>query len=293
VIHGLGGEQDLRKMGGLRPYFPRTYGTMLAACLAIAAIPPFSGFYSKDEILWEAFSSPYGGLFFWVMGILTAGLTSFYMFRLFFLTFHGERRADPHGDLSHHGPHESPAIMTTPLVILALLSIAGGWIGAPALWGGVNRFAKFLEPSFVIAVPEATQLVEPALSLETVFTAVSVLVSLAGIGLAYLFYVKRPELPEEAAASLSGLYRVVSNKYYIDELYRFLFVRPLMIGSSEVLWKGVDQIAIDGSVHSVAKRTRRLGEVARRLQSGNVRSYAGWVALGALALMFFMVMVAG
>jgi NADH-quinone oxidoreductase subunit L len=288
VIHALGGEQDIRKMGGLRPHLPRTYGAMLAACVAIAAIPPFSGFYSKDEILWEAYSSPYGGILFWLLGVMTAGLTSFYMFRLFFLTFHGERRAETVG----HAPHESPPIMTVPLLILALLSIGGGWIGSAAVWGGVNPFHSFLAPTFQLGLGEPSNHIQSAVSVETILTAISVLVSLAGIGLAYLFYLRRPALPQAIAARLGVLYRLVSNKYYVDEIYRFLFVRPLLVGSSEVLWKGVDQRAIDGTILQAARRTRGLGEIARRFQSGNIRSYAGWVTLGAILLIGFMVVVA-
>jgi len=296
VIHSLGGEQDLRKMGALRPYLPRTYLTMLAACLAIAAIPPFAGFWSKDAILWEAFASEHGGLGFWLTGVATAGLTSFYMFRLFFMTFHGQSRTESHGDASPHKPHESPAIMTWPLMILALLSLAGGWVGIPALWLGADHFGQFLNPAFHFALPEVAHVAEHAAehsaSLEFLLTGVSLSVSLAGIGLAWLFYVRWPDIPPQIAAQWSGLYRVVSNKYYVDEIYQFLFVRPLLTGSSEVLWKGIDQVAIDGSVNLAARRTRRLGETARKIQSGNLRSYGGWVALGALVLMIFMVLVA-
>jgi NADH-quinone oxidoreductase subunit L len=292
VIHGLGGEQDLRKMGGLKQYFPRTYLAMLAACLAIAAIPPFSGFWSKDAILWEAFSSPHGGMIFWIAGVITAGLTAFYMFRLFFLAFHGEPRQHSPGDATAHAPHESPPIMIWPLLTLAVLSLAGGWIGIPALWHGTDYFGRFLAPTFVQALPAAEHVAEHAASTEFLLTGASFLVSVVGIGLAWICYVRRPELPSQIAAQLGGLYRLVANKYYIDELYHFLFVRPLLVGSSEVLWKGVDQAAIDGAVNSAARRTRRLGDAARRIQSGNLRSYGGWVALGALLLISFMVVVA-
>ncbi|HWP83637.1 MAG TPA: NADH-quinone oxidoreductase subunit L [Terriglobia bacterium] len=292
VIHGLHGEQDLRRMGGLKQHLPRTYWTMLIACLAIAAIPPFAGFWSKDAILWEAFSSPHGGPAFWMVGILTAGLTSFYMFRLFFLAFHGAPR-----DRSRDGhvpavPHESPAMMTWPLLLLALLSLAGGWIGIPALWGGEDRLGRFLAPVFQPGFPEAAHATEHAAAAEWFATGVSLAVSVAGIALAWLFYVRRPELPARCAAQFRGLYGLVANKYYVDELYNFLFVRPLVLGASEVLWKGVDVAAIDGAVNAVARRTRRLGDAARRMQSGNLRSYAGWVALGSVALIVFMVLVA-
>jgi len=296
VIHSLGGEQDLRRIsetpGGLRRHLPRTYLTMLAACLAIAAIPPFSGFWSKDQILWEAWSSPYGSILFWLLGVITAGLTSFYMFRLFFLTFHGESRAQAANDAHGHAPHESPAIMTWPLLILAVLSLAGGWVGIPALWNGADHFGRFLAPAFQLALPEAAHAAEHDASTEILFTAISLGVSLLGMGLAWLFYLRRPELPAQVAAQLGGIYRLIANKYYVDEMYRFLVVRPLIVGSSEVLWKGVDQVAIDGAVTLAANRTRRLGNTARKIQSGNIRSYAGWVALGALFLMAFMVVVA-
>jgi NADH-quinone oxidoreductase subunit L len=267
---------------------------MLAACLAIAAIPPFAGFYSKDQILWEAFSSPHGGMVFWLIGVVTAGLTSFYMFRLFFLTFHGKRCAgdddhETHG-AGHHLPHESPAVMTIPLMILALLSIGGGWIGSTMLGAGTSWFANYLAVVFGHGSPGGAA--EGGRGVEQILAIISVLVSLSGIGLAWLFYVRRPELPARVAGELGGLYRLVEHKYYVDEIYRALLVRPLVVGSSEVLWKGVDQMAIDGLVNLAARRTRRFGDVARRVESGNIRSYAGWVALGALLVMFFMVMVA-
>ena len=179
--------------------------------------------------------------------------------------------------------------MTVPLVVLALLSVGGGWIGSTMLGGGISRFSAYLAPVFHQTALESTAGTHAGL--EQILAAVSVLVSLAGIGLAWLFYVRRPELPEQAAQALGGLYRLVANKYYVDEIYSTLFIRPIVVGSSEVLWKGVDQMTIDGTVNGAARRTRRFGDTARKVQSGNIRSYAGWVALGALLVMFFMVMV--
>ncbi|MBI3895133.1 MAG: NADH-quinone oxidoreductase subunit L [Acidobacteria bacterium] len=297
VIHALGGEQDIRKMGGLRHYLPRTYWSFLIACLAIAALPPFSGFFSKDPILWEAYVSPYGGILFWLLGILTAGITSFYIFRLFFLTFHGHSKtavatssgihvAEP----AHHGvPHESPPIMTWPLMILAALSLAGGWVGIPALWRGGDHWNLFLAPAFRLAALPTEHAVSHDAATEIIFTLASILVSVAGIALAYLLYCRRPELAAAAAARLRGLHTLVLNKYYVDEIYRSLFVQPLVVVSRELLWKGMDAAAIDGSFQGLANRTRRLGDRVRRMQSGNIRSYAGWVVLGAILLISFMV----
>jgi len=297
VIHSLGGEQDIGKMGGLRRDLPRTYASFLVASLAIAALPPFSGFFSKDQILWASYASPYGGLLFWLLGVFTAAITSFYVFRLFFLTFHGERRAetfstDParSGSQAHSDGriHESPGIMTWPLLLLAILSLAGGWVGIPTFLGGGDHWNRFLAPAFQWAELPA-EIVHHEKSTEVFSTIVSLLASLLGIGLAYLFYLRQPDLAEKATVRLRPLHRWVLNKYYVDELYRSLFIRPLVAGSSELLWKGVDTGTIDGAVNGAARRTRRLGEIVRRMQSGNIRSYAGWVVLGTTALIVFMV----
>ncbi|MBI4460748.1 MAG: NADH-quinone oxidoreductase subunit L [Acidobacteria bacterium] len=295
VIHSLGGEQDIRKMGGLKRDLPKTYWTFLVACLAIAALPPFSGFFSKDQILWEAYVGPYGGGLFWVLGVLTAGITSFYIFRLFFLTFHGERRTEQMPSAMaeeqslHRSPHESPPIMTWPLILLAALSLVGGWVGIPALWGGGDHWNRFLAPAFQWAAIPGEHAASHEATIEIIFTLLSVIVSLAGIALAYLLYVRRPEIATAAAARLRGLHSLVLNKYYMDEIYQFLFVRPLVAGSRELLWRGFDMVAIDGSFQGLANRTRRLGNRLRRMQSGNVRSYAGWVVLGAIVLIALMV----
>jgi len=293
VIHGIGGEQDMRKMGGLRVYMPWTFVTMGIATLAIAGIPPFAGFWSKDEILWKAYSaSPV----YWLIGVITAFITSFYMFRLMYMTFGGEYRggaaAEAHGHDSHghddhghgHGPHESPWVMLGPLVILAVLSVFGGFVG----YG--NRFEHFLAPVFqgasevVETSPEAVKS-----SLEYLLMAVSV--SVAGLGwlLAYLLYSRRPQLPARIAASLGGLYTAVSHKYYIDELYAVLFVKPLIDGSTTILWHGVDQGVIDAAVNDSATAARHVSDNVRHMQSGNLRSYAGWVAAGGAVVIAYMV----
>jgi NADH-quinone oxidoreductase subunit L len=297
VIHALGGEQDIRKMGGLRRSLPRTYWTFLAACLALAALWPFAGFFSKDEILWESYASPYGGVAFWLLGLVTAGISSFYIFRLFFLTFHGTARANDsiaeagtveHARASAH-PHESPPIMTGPLIALAALSLGGGWIGSRFLFGETDLWSRFIAPAFQMAALSGEPVAEHSTATEHLFMALSLLVSLAGIGLAYLLYQVRPALADVLQARFRGAYRVVLNKYFVDEFYRFVFVRPIVVGSSELLWKAMDMAAIDGTIHRAARRTTRVGNTLRRIQSGNIRSYAGWVVLGAILLISFLV----
>ena len=298
VIHALGGEQDIRKMGGLRRSLPRTYWTFFAACLALAALWPFAGFFSKDEILWEVYASPYGGTGFWLVGLVTAGISSFYIFRLFFMTFHGipkvegamrpeagEAESPP---ASPH-PHESPPIMTWPLMALAALSLGGGWMGSRFLFGESDLWSRFIGPAFELASIPGEQIAEHSAATEHLFMALSLLVSLGGIGLAFLLYQVRPALAGVLQARFRGLYQVVLNKYFVDELYRFVFVRPIVVGSSELLWKAMDMAAIDGTIHRAARRTTRVGDTMRRIQSGNIRSYAGWVVLGAISLISFLV----
>jgi NADH-quinone oxidoreductase subunit L len=297
VIHGVGGEQDMRKMGGLRVYMPWTFLTMGIATLAIAGIPPLAGFWSKDEILWQAYNASWA---YWLIGVITAFITSFYMFRLMYMTFSGEYRgaaasdvhgrdAHAHDDHSHgpgHGePHESPWVMLGPLVVLALLSVVGGFVG----YG--NHFEHFLAPVFHIgdvvareASPEAGKS-----TLEYLLMAVSVGVAGLGWFLAYLLYSRRPQLPARIAASLGGLYQAVSNKYYIDELYAALFVKPLIDGSTTILWHGVDQGVIDAAVNDSADAARHVSDTARHMQSGNLRSYAGWIAAGGAVVIAYMV----
>ena len=309
VIHSIGGEQDMRKMGGLRTKIPWTFWTMTAATFAISGFWPFAGFFSKDAILWKAYSSPFGSWVYWFIGVFTAFLTSFYMFRLWFLTFFGEYRGEqshaethagvpaPHGDghdNEHHGIHESPKVMLIPLVILAVLSVTGGWIGS-------ERFDRFLSPVFhpgatTAILGEAQTSVEPPQNQdkehgasEGLLTTISILAAFLGFGLAWLFYHQRPQLPEEIAESLGGFYRAVANKYYVDQLYAILFVTPLIDGSRDILWHSVDQDVIDATVNSSAEGAERVSDSLRHMQSGNLRSYAGWVALGAAAVIAYMI----
>jgi NADH-quinone oxidoreductase subunit L len=284
VIHAMGGEQDMRKMGGLRKKIPWTYWTMLIGTLAIAGIPGFAGFFSKDEILAAAFTNtPYGSTLLWSIGVISALLTSFYMFRLIFLTFFGTARYD---EQETH-VHESPGNMLAPLVILAVLSIIGGWLAAPALWGGVNHFEHFLDPVFLTAASvteqaPAAKAAETA-SLEFMLMFVAIGAAVIGLYLAWRIYVQRPGMSEKLAESLKVPHRVLTGKYFVDEIYAALFVRPLVWISRNVLWHVVDEQIIDGTVNGVADASRHTGDTVRQTESGNTRSYAAWIVVGAIA----------
>jgi len=291
VIHAVGGEQDMRKMGGLRSKIPWTFWTVTVGTIAIAGIPPFAGFFSKDEILWKAYQSNW---VYWFVGLVTAFITSFYMFRMWFLTFFGEYkgdadRHDSHGNdhghgHGHGGVHESPMVMLVPLMILAILSIIGGWVGI----GG--RFEHFLAPVFQTGV-EAAHEVEPHSSMEEILMLVSVAVAVCGLALAWLLYVKKPQLPKQIAEGMGSLYRAVFNKYYVDEFYARLLVKPLLLGSTNILWKGVDQGVIDAALDGSATGANEVSDSIRHMQSGNLRSYAGWIAAGAAAVIVYMIWV--
>jgi NADH-quinone oxidoreductase subunit L len=287
VIHAMGGEQDMRKMGGLRKKIPITFWTMFMATLAIAGAPGFSGFFSKDEILNEAQRvSPV----LWGLGVLTAGLTSFYMFRLLFLTFFGKPQYNEH---KVH-VHESPKSMTIPLIVLAILSVCGGWMAAPALVGGANHFKDFLAPVLSTAAEPAAAAAESSGVGEILRALVGapVIAGLLGFLLAWWLYIKSPKTPKKLADSLSGPYKLLSGKYFIDELYQAVIVVPLVWISRNVLWHVIDEGAIDGTVNGVAFASREAGDNLRRAETGNIRSYATWIVLGVLvftSLLLWMV----
>ena len=327
VIHALAGEQDMRAMGGLRKKIPITFWTMTAGVFAISGFPPFSGFFSKDEILYNTFvSNQPGAKVLWFVGLFTAGLTAFYMFRLWFLTFFGESRmelaaphtpepthapesskglaettathAAPHAsvhgpddhknDHGHHGePHESPWVMLTPLVILGILAVIGGGLGIPGVFGGDNFIGHFLAP-----VTHTAGVAEPVenTGLELTLAVISTLTACAGLFAAWLFYVKRPSLPGELAGRFRALYLLVLDKYRVDELYDATVVRPLMRVSRYLLAGFVEGGMITGSAFGIGQGVKGLGAITQRIQSGNIRAYAGWLAFGAallLVLTFF------
>jgi NADH-quinone oxidoreductase subunit L len=290
VIHAVGGEQDMRKMGGLKTYIPMTFVTMLIATAAIAGIPPLAGFWSKDEILWKAYEA---NPVYWVIGAITAFITSFYMFRLLFMTFWGDykgikvddhgRAHAAHGPEAHgHGePHESPMVMLVPLMILGFLSLVGGFVGIH------NGFEHFLEPVFGSEFPKA--LTEGSGNTEWLLMGISVLFSFAGLILAYVLYVSKPYLPDKIAAALNGWYDAVLNKYYVDEIYAKVFVKPLVDGSTRILWQGIDRKVIDDTVNNAADGAQHVSDEVRHMQSGNLRSYAGWIASGAAVVIAYMI----
>ncbi len=289
VIHAMGGEQDMNRMGGLSKKIRWTYLTMLTATLAIAGFPPFAGFFSKDSILLNAFESDYGGRHvghaLYGFGLATALLTAFYMFRLIFLTFHGKQRYD---ERRVHA-HESPNTMLVPLMILAVLSLVGGWLAAPAMLNtGPDYFAKFLQPVF--GGVEAARAEGEAHSLEVNLAIVAFATAMLGLLVAYWLYLRRPDKPSALAKSMRRTYTTLWNKYYVDELYAFMVVKPLLWISTNVLWKAADVAGIDGTVNGIAEGTTTIGDGLRHAQSGNTRSYAVWVVVGALvviAVIFF------
>jgi NADH-quinone oxidoreductase subunit L len=306
VIHALSGEQDMRKMGALWSKTPTTAKTMLVGTLAISGAPLFSGFFSKDEILWQAFASPYGNKLLWAVAVVTAGLTAFYMFRLFFMTFGGKSRV-PH-EVEHH-IHESPRVMTVPLIILAAGAVAAGFVGWPQVLGGPNWFERFLAPVF--ENPAMRPSAHHVWSLEFGVMLFSVLVAAVGFYVAYRFYVARPEIPERLAAAARPAYRLVLNKYYVDELYDALFVnRAKNVGNAAAAF---DLAIIDGGVNGAGWLTRFSAEVSRLwdlwvidglvnvmafgvkvlsypvriLQTGLVQMYALLIVLGVLIFMAY------
>jgi NADH-quinone oxidoreductase subunit L len=284
VIHAVGGEQDMRHMGGLRKHIKYTFGTMFIATLAIAGIPPLAAFFSKDSILLQAFRREGGWHPLYFVGLLTALLTAFYMFRLVFLTFWGQPRYDEH----HVHVHESPWTMLGPLVVLAVLSVIGGWVAAPALWGGKDYFSEFLAPVFGSGEAAAALDEAAARNLEWTLAIVAVITAAIGIAVAYWLYVRQPKKPEDLAKSMQPAYKTLLNKYYVDELYAATIVRPLIWLSENVLWKVIDVEAIDGTVNGIAHGAAAVGDTVRHTQSGNTRSYAVWVVVGALAVIIIL-----
>ncbi|HTY63261.1 MAG TPA: NADH-quinone oxidoreductase subunit L [Acidobacteriota bacterium] len=279
VIHAMSGEQDLTRMGGLRKYTPVTFWTMLVAALAISGIFPLAGFFSKDEILWSAWSR--GHPVVWVVGFITAGLTAFYMFRLIFLTFFGNARCSE--SVRHH-LHESPASMTGPLVVLGVLSILGGFIGLPA-WLGTNRFFHFLEPSLEFTLtPEHA---EASHSVEMGFAALSILAALSGIFVAYRLFIANPDAAESLAARWKKIHQLLYRKYYVDELYDATIVNPVLGASTRTLWKRADVGIIDRAVNGAGETIQGLASMLKNVQNGLIRSYAAWILLGTVAILLY------
>jgi NADH-quinone oxidoreductase subunit L len=301
VMHALAGELDMRKMGSLRLHLPKTYWTFLIACLAIAGIPPFAGFFSKDEILWKAFQ---GSFFLWAIAAIAAFMTAFYMFRAVFMTFYGESRMEP--EVAKH-VHESPPVMTIPLIILAILSVFGGFVGVPPIiMKGWNKFHDFLAPvlggneahlveksttGVAFATEVAThgaQGMHHSVGLEWFMMGVSVAIGLAGIITAYYLYLKRPELPERIAQKFKGAHHILYNKYFVDDIYFAIFVTPVNIIST-FFWKFFDDKVVDGAmVNGTASLVRRVSGGLKRLQTGYVQHYALSILIGLLFVLYLI-----
>jgi NADH-quinone oxidoreductase subunit L len=300
VMHAMSGELDMRNMGGIWRKTPLTFWTFLIATLAIVGIPGFAGFFSKDEILWQAFDSTHGHVYLWLVGAVAAGMTAFYMFRLVFVTFLGRCRATE--EVKKH-IHESPPIMTVPLIVLAVLSMIGGYVGIPHVLGGRNFFHEFLAP-VMGGHPEGTahaafSLVKSAfasggaaegggVNMELLLMGVSVAIALIGIGIAFYLYILKPEVPKRLGERLKTLYTIVFNKYYVDEIYGACFVKSTKrLGT--FFWREFDDGVIDRSVNLVAGLMLWLGRVLRRIQTGRVQGYALGIILGAVIIIIFLI----
>jgi NADH-quinone oxidoreductase subunit L len=303
IIHALGGEQDLRRMGGLKKDLPITYWTFVIGAMAIAGVPGLAGFFSKDEILFRAYAS--GHTVLWAVGLVTALLTAIYMFRLVFLAFHGERRthAGAHGHDSHgadhrHHLHDAPPAMALALIVLAAGSVLAGYLGLPHALGGSNRLETFLRPVLVsqatgvetVAPVEAggehtAEAVQAEQVLELSLMGLSALVALGGIALAAFLFLYRREVAAALADRFPGPYRLLLHKYYVDEVYDVAVVQPIRIVSENALWRGVDARVIDGVVNGVGGLIHVGSEVLRRVQTGSIRAYAVSLVLGVVLIL--------
>ncbi len=316
VIHAMGGEQDMRKMGGLKKWMPQTHWTFLLSTLAIAGIFPFAGFVSKDEILWKAFSSPHGSPLLWLVGVAGAGLTAFYMFRQVFMTFYGENRADHH---TQEHLHESPPSMTYPLIVLATLAVVGGVLGWPHALGGANAFEQWMAPVFSpgghVAGGHAAHEAAHVAPIEYALMAASIGVAIAGILIARAMYLTKSLSPDVFAEAADGaIYRLVYNKYYVDEIYNAVFVNGTLLltriaaafdryvidfivdGSAYVTafvsWLNglFDNYIIDGIVNRLADVTIGIGSRFRQLQMGSINGYLYVVVVGVVVVMVVRLM---
>jgi NADH-quinone oxidoreductase subunit L len=313
VIHALSGEQDMRKMGALRNKIPTTAITFIIASLAIAGIPPLAGFVSKDAILGHTFE--YNKVL-WLIGFITAGLTAFYMFRLVNMTFYGPSHVDH--EVEHH-IHESPGSMTVPLTVLAVLSVIGGWIGWPASLGGSDRFSQFLDPVMVKHAAEASEAGGGnSLGTEWILMLFSVGIACFGIWLAIRWYIQRPEVPGKIEARFPFLYKLIYNKYYVDQIYDAMFVNrvkdlALTLGvfdltfinglgvdgsgwltritsSISAVW---DSWIVDGLVNLAARIVWIFSWPVRMLQTGRVARYALWMLVGVLLFLGYYLWTSG
>jgi NADH-quinone oxidoreductase subunit L len=282
--------QDMRNMGGIAKKMPITYITFLVSTIAIAGIPMFSGFFSKDEILWWAFGSTRGHWMLWAVGAVAAGMTAFYMFRLVFMTFHGKEKTDPR---AKDHIHESPLVITIPLMVLGLLAVIGGYIGIPHVIGNLvghipNYFGDFLAPVFAPTQEAYGIEAHGSAALEFGLMGVSVGIAVVGIGLAYFMYLMKPELPGKFVNAFQGLHRAVFNKWYVDELYDALFVNPTK-KLGQFLWKGFDVVVVDGIVNGTGFVIKGFSGVLRLTQTGLMHNYALSMVVGVIVMVAYYV----
>ncbi len=281
VMHALSGELNMKKMGGLRKYLPITYPVFLIGAIAIAGVPFLSGFFSKDAILTSAYAQGQYGI--WLLGIRGAILTAFYMFRLIFLTFHGKERLEPEAKAHLH---ESPKAMTIPLVILAFFSVVAGYIGMPVVLGkNVHWFNNFLAPVIHGGHGHEAHL---SIGTEWLLILISVVVALLGIFLAYVFYLKKPGIPKNLVSRFPFLYKLLYNKYYVDEIYNAIFVNSTIKGSKFV-YKNIDLKIIDGAVNGSASTASFFGRILSCLHTGLIKDYALVFLLGATILIGYLI----
>lgn len=285
VIHAMHEEQDIRKMGALKKYMPVTHFTFVLGWLAIIGMPPFAGFFSKDEILAYTFNSPFGSPWLWAAGALGATLTAFYMTRLMCLTFWGQSRVP-----KEVHPHESPALMTIPLIVLGILSVIGGWIGIPHVIGEIlghipNVWEHWLHP-VIKPIPGWTPIEH-----STEWTLMAVSVSLAAVSafVAYQFYVKSPEMPKKVSESIKPIYNLVYNKYFVDEVYFGSIINPL-VNLSKNIWYYVDVNFIDKMTYLAGDLMKGMGSLVRSFQTGNMQQYAMYIGVGVVVVLSFVLM---
>jgi NADH-quinone oxidoreductase subunit L len=286
IIHGMHEEQNIQKYGGLKKYMPKTYLTFFIATLAISGVPGLSGFFSKDEILWSAYAN--GGFVFWLIGALTAMLTAFYMFKLVSLTFYGKERFDHH----HVHPHESSAWMTIPLMILAFLSVVGGYIGIPKVFSGEhgNLFESWLEPIYAPAQAKLATFSSHTHLEEILLMAISVAAALSAIYFALHVYTKKPGIAENVSSKFKGLYKLLLNKYFVDEIYEAGVVQPIQKGSDLLLWKIFDVKIIDGMVNGLAALVQSGSGIIRKIQNGVAQFYALVMMVGIAVVLLWLIL---
>jgi NADH-quinone oxidoreductase subunit L len=285
VIHSMHEHQDIQQFGGLRKYMPKTAITFLIASLAISGIPPLSGFFSKDEILWMSFAD--GNFVYWLIGAITALMTAFYIFRLYFLTFEGKERF---GHNLH--PHESSSVMTIPLITLAILAAIGGFIGIPALFSGKggNIFEGWLAPVFENAEKRLALYGTHSSGTEILLMAVSVILAVGGVWIARNIYLRKPSVAESISERFKGIYKLLWNKYFVDEIYDAAVVNPVVKSSESFLWKFTDNKIIDGMVNGTASLIGSISERIRKIQTGVAQIYAIVMMLGIVIALFWIIL---